>query len=91
MDLADFESMMDLSVTIKSSNPTRWERKARQAAAATVAGQQTSGGQQLDLSCDQGGVDRFIPNRGAMGDLLAGVAGKWNGDAKPCLLALFLE
>jgi len=73
MDLADFESMMDLSVTIKSSVASRWERKA---AARENAGLQ-SVGQQLDLSCDQGGnggggVDRFIPNRGAMGDLLAG-------------------
>jgi cell division cycle protein 20 (cofactor of APC complex) len=52
-DLADFESMLDLSGNISSSVVPRWQRKQQRQAAATASGN------------GNGGVDRFIPNRQA--------------------------
>ena len=69
MDFVEFENLMDLSTSVKSSQATRWERKARQAAAAAVAQQPGSGNGSFNENGDQQGADRFIPHRAAMGNV----------------------
>jgi cell division cycle protein 20 (cofactor of APC complex) len=52
-DIADFENMMSLDAPIKSSAPTRWERKQATASAGPSSSSSSSS-------------DRFIPNRSGM-------------------------
>lgn len=74
MDFVEFENIMDLSTSIKSSQATRWERKAKQAAQQQLSGSQDNNSN--SSNSDQT-VDRFIPNRGAtMGDLSQGLNGQ---------------
>ena len=84
MDFVEFENIMDLSTQVKSSQATRWERKARQQAAAQQqAAASTDSSASCGSSCasmnsasgEQQQVDRFIPLRGAMGDVSLAAAG----------------
>jgi len=64
-NLADFENMLDLSTTIKSSHLPRWQRKQQQAGAADTSLSRVPGisGRTCMATEMQKSTDRFIPSR----------------------------